>query len=193
MAAVVGVAGVGAVSADHRGRHRQRRAGAARRCDGRHRRRRARAAVGGRRPGHGRVGRVGGDRLHELDDARPPAARRQRGSGGYRQQRGRSQRDVHTVESDRGHRSGDRVDVTGPGAEVQDRIRCRGRAIDQTRTSRLRPPRSQRVSRPSARRTPASPWSCAAPRTCRVSRPTSRYWRCASRCRRTTAAGSSTT
>ena len=35
----------------------------------------------------------------------------------------------------------------------------------------IRPPRSQRGSRPSARRTPASPWSCVARRTCRVKPP----------------------
>ena len=43
-----------------------------------------------------------------------------------------------------------------PGGEVQERVRRCGKAIDQEERLRPRPARSQRASRPSARRTPAS-------------------------------------
>ena len=42
-----------------------------------------------------------------------------------------AQRDVHPVEPDGGDRPGDGDDDAGPGGEVPERIRCRGKAIDE--------------------------------------------------------------
>ena len=82
-------------------------------------------------------------------------AQRQRRSGGHRQQCGRGERDLHAVESDGGDRPGDRMMTPDRAEKYKNEFSAVAKQLT-ARTSRPRPARSRRASRPSARRTPAS-------------------------------------